>query len=166
MTQFALGHARIESLPLKARNVIGAGDGAIAAADALIRIPPHDAGFLVLVQSLKWTACRASRIQTVHALAFHKRERRAIFGLIELDDVAGYIIQIRRRLMEVVAASIGRSVICLCTRSYASFATDADAGIVEQPHSRIRNGDVFRLQRWSSDRDSYGRRHSGLGDGG
>ena len=71
--QLALGHAGVVPLPLKTRDVIRAGDSAVAAADTFLGRPTHDAGLRFLVQSLEGTAGRASGIETLHALALHER---------------------------------------------------------------------------------------------
>ena len=98
------------------------------------------------MQSLEGTAGRTGRIQTLHALALHKRKRRPIFWLIELDNVAGEFVQISRRLMQLVAADVRRGVIGLGTSRFASLAADADAGVVEQSDGSIGKRNLLCLQ--------------------
>src|SRR5208282_6910289 len=63
--ELALGHARIESHPLKTRNVIWAGNRAVAAPNAFVGLPADHAGFRIFVQCLEWTSRSARRVQTV-----------------------------------------------------------------------------------------------------
>src|SRR5208282_247321 len=105
--------ARIESLPLKTRHVIGTGDGAIAAANTFLRRPTHNAGFRILVQSLEGTAGSARGIETVHALALHERGRRAVLWFIQLDNVAGEIVEVGGGLVQGIAAGIGGRIVRL-----------------------------------------------------
>jgi hypothetical protein len=62
--------------------------------------PAHDARLGIFVQRLEGTPARARGIETVHALALHERGSRAIFRFVELDDVAGEIVQVVGRLMQ------------------------------------------------------------------
>ena len=141
--QFALGHARIEALPLETRDVIRAGNGAITAADAFFRRPGDDAGFRYPCAALrKGQPGSTSRIEALHALAFHKGVSGPVFGLVELDDVAGEIVEVRRRLVQRVTARIGRSVIRLGTSSHTGLAANAYAGVIEQSNGGAGNGDV------------------------
>src|SRR6202140_1171296 len=92
--QFALSYAGIESHPLKLRNLIRACDGAVAASNALVGGPFDHAAFRIFVQRLEGTTRRTSRIEALHALPFHEGVRGAVFRLVELDDVAGKIVQV------------------------------------------------------------------------
>src|SRR5208282_1369188 len=164
--QLAFRDARVVSLPLETRDVIGTGDGAVPAADAFVGGPAHDAGLRIFVESLEGTARSASGIQALHALALHKRIGRSIFWLVKLDDVAGEFVEIGGRLMQLVAANILGSVVGLGAGCLTGFTTDADAGVVKQSDSGAGNRNLFRLKGFRADGKGYGRRHSGLGDGG
>ena len=120
--------------------MIGTRDRAIAAANAFLGRPADNASFRILVQGLEWAAGGASGIETMHALTLHKRKCRAIFWFIELDDIAGDVVQVRGRLMERVGARVGRSIVGLGAGGHASLATDADGGVVQQSHGRIGDG--------------------------
>src|ERR1700722_2722254 len=162
--QFAFCNARIVSLPLETGDVIGAGDGAVTATNAFVGCPADDARLRVFVQGLEGTTCGASRIQTLHALPLHKRVRRSVFRFIEFNDVAGEFVQISRGLMQVVTADILRRVVSLGTSRLASLASDTDAGVIQQSDRCARKGNFLRLKGLGRDGESYGRRHSGLGD--
>jgi len=164
--QLALCNARVVSLPLETRDVIRAGDSAVAAADTLVGRPTDDAGFRILMQSLEGTTRSACGIQTLHALALHKRIGRSVFWLVELDDVAGELVQIGGRLMQLVAANVLGSIVGLGAGCLTGFTTDADAGVVKQSDCSAGDRNLFRLQSFRADGKGYGRRHSGLGDGG
>lgn len=71
-TEFALGDARVITLPLESGNVIRTGDGAISAADAFVGCPADDAGFGIFVKRLEGATGGARGIETMHALAFHE----------------------------------------------------------------------------------------------
>jgi len=122
----------VVTLPLKARHVVGTGDRAIAAADAFLGGPAHDARLGIFVQRLERTPSRAGGIETVHALPLHERGRRAILRFVELDNVAGEIVEVVGRLMQRVPARIGRRIVGFGAGRLAGFATDANAGVVEQ----------------------------------
>ena len=164
--QLAFCNSRIVSLPLEAGNVIRTCNGAIAAADAFIRCPTDNARLRIFVQGLEGTARRAGWVQTLHALPLHKRVRRPVFRLIEFDNVAREFVQISRGLMQVVAADILGRVVGLRTSRLASLASNTDAGVIQQSDRCARKGNLLRLQGLGRDGESYGRRHSGLGDGG
>src|SRR5690348_11497674 len=102
--QFAFRNSRVEPDPLEAGNVIGASDCAVAAADALGFVPTNGPGLRILVQRLKGTASSTGRLEAVHALALNKRSGTAIRRLVELDYVAGEIVEIVGRLVQAVAA--------------------------------------------------------------
>src|SRR5947209_5395171 len=109
--QFALRDSRIEAHPLKTRDVVRACDRAVTAADALGFVPANRAGFRILVQSLERASGSTSRLQAVHALALDERRRAAVRRFVEFDYVTGEIVEIVRRLVQAIAASIGRRVI-------------------------------------------------------
>src|SRR5581483_7942920 len=121
-TQLALRHARIKSFPLESRHVIWARDRAVPASDTLLLGPTDDPALGILMECLKWTSRRTCWIQTVHALPLHVREDRSVLFLVELDHVAGEIVQVRRRLVQPVAAGIRRRPVRLRTRRYARLA--------------------------------------------
>src|SRR5215467_3523314 len=73
--QLALCHPGIEARPLKSRDLVRAGDGAITTANALFCSPAHDAALRIFMQSLKRTSSCARWIQAVHALPLDERKR-------------------------------------------------------------------------------------------
>jgi len=70
--------------------------------------------------------------------------------------------------MQRVPARIGRRIVGFGAGRLAGFATDANAGVVEQSDRGAGDRDILRLcvQRRSTDADGNRSGHSGLGDGG
>ena len=125
--------------------MIRASDRAIAAADALLGGPGDDAALRILVQSLKWASRGACRIKTVHALPLHERKCGAVLRLVELDDIARQIVEVRWRLMQIVAAGIRRCVVGFRASCDAGLAANADAGVIKQADGGIRERGCARL---------------------
>jgi len=116
------------------------------------------------VEGLERASGRTRRIEAVHALPLHKGERRAVLRLVQLDDVAGHVVQVGGRLVQRIAARIRRRVVGFRASRYASLAADADGGIVEQSEGGIRNRDSLGPQCLFADSDHYDSRHAGFGD--
>ena len=95
IAELAFDDLRIEFRPFESRDVEGATDFTVTAADAFVLVPFDDSVF-PLRQCAEGTAGNACGIDTMHALALDERVLVTVFG--QKDDVLRLCIEIGRHL--------------------------------------------------------------------